>query len=57
LRSRNTLSNKINPEGARDFVVPSRMNAILCITTIATNLQTIIDGGGMDKYFQIKMFP
>jgi aspartyl-tRNA synthetase len=23
------------------------------ITTIATNLQTIIDGGGMDKYFQI----
>jgi aspartyl-tRNA synthetase len=26
LRSRNTLSDKINPEGARDFVVPSRMN-------------------------------
>jgi aspartyl-tRNA synthetase len=25
LRSRNTLSDKINPEGARDFV-PSRMN-------------------------------
>jgi aspartyl-tRNA synthetase len=23
------------------------------ITTIATNIQTIIDGGGMDKYFQI----
>jgi aspartyl-tRNA synthetase len=26
LRSRNTLSDKTNPEGARDFVVPSRMN-------------------------------
>jgi aspartyl-tRNA synthetase len=42
-----------NPKRARDFVVPSRMNeGILCITAIATNLQTIIDGGGMDKYFK-----
>jgi aspartyl-tRNA synthetase len=50
--SRNTLSNKINSEGARDFVVPSRMNeGQFYITTIATNLQTIIDGGWNGQIF------
>jgi aspartyl-tRNA synthetase len=44
---------KSTPEGARDFVVPSRMNeGQFYALPQSTNLQTIIDGG-MDKYFQI----
>ncbi len=46
---------KSTPEGARDFVVPSRMNEgqFYAFATITTNFQTIVMVGGMDKYFQI----
>ena len=36
---------KSTPEGARDFLVPSRMNArtVLCFTAISANLQAIVN--------------
>ena len=36
------------PEGARDFVVPSRMNprSVLCTPTESTDIEAVVDGCG-----------
>jgi aspartyl-tRNA synthetase len=49
------ILTKSTPEGARDYLVPSRVNPGLFLraAAVAPAVQAAVHGGGLDRYFQI----